>query len=229
LSGSPHPDLLVEFYVGAPALPVSSEPDIHSVSVEKFYSSDGASLSTEHPLTKAAMLYLTEVWPRSVSFKTLVAEAHARLNGAPIDFARDVGMLGASLLDAYGHSDNLVELRVSEPRFVLEISDRPVASSVARSQAQRGPLVTNLRHERVKLTGLAHCLLPHLDGSQDRAALVGLLEKWVAEGVVELQPDGAPDENEGTGAVPHPPGETDLAEMLESRLRQIARAALLMG
>jgi methyltransferase-like protein/SAM-dependent methyltransferase len=226
LTGSPPPDLLVEFYVGSPALPVESEPDIQSDAVEKFQASDGAVFSTDHPLSKAGMLYLSEIWPKSVPFKTVVTEAHARLNGASNDIGSDAQVLAASLLKAFGYSDNLVELRVSEPRFTLEISERPVASPVARYLTETGVLVTNLRHERIDLTGLAHRLLRYLDGSRDRADLMDIMKEWVAAGIIELKQDEEADENEE-------PQERDeesiLAEMLDARLRQLANAALLVG
>ncbi len=240
LTGSPHPDLLAEFYVGSPALPVAPETDVQSDSVEKFRASDGAILSIDHPLSKAGMLYLTEIWPRSVPFKTLLAEAGARLGGATLDMPRDALVLGANLLEAFGYSDNLVELRVSAPRFALEISERPVASPVARYLAETSVLVTNLRHERIELTGLAYRLLRYLDGSHDRAALLDLMKEWVAEGVIQLEPD---EDLAQAGEQPEPgsarPGSAArdtgrdegsvLADMLHVRLRQLARAALLVG
>jgi methyltransferase-like protein/SAM-dependent methyltransferase len=230
LSGSPHPDLLANFYVASPALPAESELNIHSVSVEKFRASDGTILSTDHPVTKAGVLYLTEIWPYSVPFKALLNTARARVNGAQADVARDAEVLAANLLQAYGCSDNLVELHVCPHHFVLEISDRPVASPVARFQAQNGTLVTNMRHERIELSGTIHRLLSYLDGSRDRAALLGLLERWAAEGVIQLRQEEKPaEEAEQAGQTSEFDEGTDLAEMLDSRLHQLAHAALLVG
>lgn len=226
LKGSPHPDLLAEFYVGAPALPVESEPDIHSVSVEEFRTGDGAVFSTEHPLTKAAIFYLGQIWPQSVPFKILVAEAHARLNTASENIARDAQVLAASLLKALAYSDNLVELRLSAPRFVLEITHRPVVSPVARFQAKTSVLVTNLRHERIELAGLSYRLLPYLDGSQDRAALMDMMRKWAAEGIPELTQG---DESIEQGEPKRRDEESILTERLDTVLRQLANAALLVG
>ncbi len=235
LRGSPQPDLLTGFYVASPALPEASEPDIHSRVVEKFRAPDGAILSTDHPVTKAGMLYLAKVWPQSVSFKSLLDEARARLNdagqdAAPPGAASDAQVLGANLLKAYGYSQDLVELHVCAPHFVLEISERPGASPVARFQAQNGTLVTNLRHERIDLAGTAHRLLPYLDGSRDWAALLGLLEGWVAEGVIKRQQiDEAIKDTEQAGQSPELDKSSALDRMLNSSLHQLARAALLVS
>jgi methyltransferase-like protein/SAM-dependent methyltransferase len=229
LTGSPHPDLLANFYVGSPALPVASELDIHSRQVEEFRAPDGAIFSTDHPITKAGMLHLTEIWPHCIPFKTLLATARAELNGTAHDITSDAQVLGAGLLKAYGYSDNLVELHVYEPNFVLGISERPVASPVARFQAMNGSTVTNLRHERIHLAGPAYHLLRYLDGSRDRPVLLSVLEGLAAEGVIALEQAGEPAESvERTRQSPEPGEGGVLAEVLDSSLHQLARAALLV-
>jgi SAM-dependent methyltransferase len=230
LTGSPPPDLLLDLHVGAPALPVESQLDINSRAVEKFRAPDGAIFSTDHPVTKAGMLYLTEIWPQCVPFKSLLATARAGLNGASPDVAGDAQVLAANLLKAYGYSDNLVELHTCAPAFVLEISERPVASPVARFQAGTSALVTNLRHERIELTGLALRLLRCLDGSRDRGALMDIMAKWAAQGVIQLGQGDHPVETAGGAGSSSEPGEREaLAGLLDAKLRQLARAALLVG
>jgi methyltransferase-like protein len=212
---------LTSFYVASPALPAVPELDIRSAAVETFHVADGAALSTDHPVTKAAMLHLAEIWPQAVPFKTLLDTAYARLNGALgdtalHDTASDAQVMGANLLKAYGHSDKLVELHVYEPFFVLEISERPVASPVARWQAQRDARITNLRHERVKLDPISYHLLPYLDGRRDCVALLDVLEAWAAQGTIEVQRDDEP-------------LRCVLVEVLNAKLDRLARAALLVG
>jgi methyltransferase-like protein/2-polyprenyl-3-methyl-5-hydroxy-6-metoxy-1,4-benzoquinol methylase len=244
LSGSVKPERLAEFYVASPALPVSDKPDIHSTSVEQFRAGDGAILSTDHPVTKAGMLYLSEIWPQTVPFNTLLAEARARLNGAsagqqamaadadppeadtgyPAQVDSDVQVLGANLLQAFGYSDCLVELHVYAPPFVLEVSELPRASPVALFQAQKGNIVTNLRHERIALSGMSYHLLRHLDGSRDRAALLDALAGLVAAGVIEVRQD-----QDDEPVKDAEQARSILAERLDLVLHHLARAALLVG
>jgi methyltransferase-like protein/SAM-dependent methyltransferase len=226
---------LADFYIASSALPVEPKPDIHSRSVEKFCASDDAMLSTDHPVTKAGMLYLIEMWPQSVPFNTLLDEARTRLNGAachepsrmaqdtaPCRAANDAQVLGANLLRAYGYSDSLVELHVYAPHFVLEISECPVVSPVARLQAQTGTKVTNMRHERINLNGISCHLLRYLDGSHDRAALLDVLEGLAVEGVIEVRQDDEPVKDAEQARI-------TLDGMLDSQLHRLARAALLVG
>jgi methyltransferase-like protein/2-polyprenyl-3-methyl-5-hydroxy-6-metoxy-1,4-benzoquinol methylase len=219
------PDCARAFYAASRAQPVAAEPDIHSVSVEHFRGQDGATLSIDHPVTKAAMFCLAEAWPRAMSFDELLSAARARLSspgGRGGNGDLDAQMLGANLLTAYGYSDSLVELHVHAPPMATKAGERPVASHLARLQAQSVDRVTNLRHERVTLDGFDRYLLSYLDGSHGRAAIVDLLLAGpVAEGVLTFkdaaQPLGGSDQARDL-----------LAEELECRLAWLARAALLI-
>ena len=174
------------------------------------------------------MLYLSEIWPRAVSFKALLAAASARLDGtAPPESgstgpAQDAQLLGMNLLKAYGISDNLVEWHVHAPHFVLTPGERPAAGPVVRLLAQRGPDITNLRHEPLKVEGFNQRLLPYLDGSRDRPALLKTLAELAAAGELEIEADGRPvtDMTQVKRILP---------EMLESSLESLAGAALLVA
>jgi cyclopropane fatty-acyl-phospholipid synthase-like methyltransferase len=55
--------------------------DIRDLSaVEVFRGNKTASMSTNHPLTKTAVLELGRIWPRSLHFCDLLAAAHSRLS-----------------------------------------------------------------------------------------------------------------------------------------------------
>ncbi len=201
LSARLSPERLARFYFASSARPESSRPDLAAISVEKFQAANGAALSIDHPVTKAALLYLARIWPRCVSFETLLAEAQALLPPTALSNpAADAQLLGANLLKGYTHNERLVEFHAYCPAFTTQIGDRPVASPVARYQAARGHEVTNLRHERVALDGTIRALLPHLDGHHDHATLATLL--------AEKEP-----------LKPH---------LLPAALRQIAQSALLV-
>lgn len=228
------PEHMTAFQVASPAKPVSSHPDIHSTAVEEFRGASGTTAATGHAVSKAAMCYLAEIWPQAVPFETLLATARGRLApevGLKPDGATtgdDARILGDSLLTCY--TGRLVELHVQAPCFVLDISERPVASPLARFQAQRSQdstLVTNLRHENVKLNKMAHHLLRYLDGQHDCAALLEVLAGLVADGalrveeIMEGQDDKPVTEDEKL--------KSTLAEALDLSLRDLARAALLVS
>lgn len=211
------PERLTTFHVASPAQAVASRPNVRSITVEKFRASDDATLATDHPVTKAAMLYLAEIWPQAVPFDGLLSTAHSRLGLDATAKQDDATVLAANLLTAYGYSGKLVELHVYAPHFVLEVSERPVASPLSRFQAQSSSRVTNLRHERVRLNEFDRYLLRHLDGSHDRAALIEALSAGpVAEGILVIQQDAEKARDVLAGGV-------------EKSLRWLARTALLVS
>lgn len=215
------PEQVTAFYLASRAAPVSEQPDIHSNSVEKFRGPDEATLSTDHPVSKAALLRLTEIWPQSMLFDDLLTAAYERLGREADETGADAQVLGSTVLTAYGYSENLMELHLHAPNFVQEVSERPVASPVARWQVKSGLRVTNLRHERVNLDPFEGFLLHRLDGCHDRAALLeALLAGPVAKGDLVLNLDGAP-------VTDKTQFQTMLAEELEVKLHWLAHVALL--
>jgi methyltransferase-like protein/SAM-dependent methyltransferase len=224
------PERLAGLYAASHAKPVTAEPsqkgnlaEVLSRGVAQFRGSDGATLSIDHPVSKMAFLCLAEAWPRPVQFGDLLAQARTRAKSVSQQHPDDAQALGVNLLTAYSYSDKLLELHAYAPPLALEAGERPVASPVARFQAQDNERVTNLRHERVSVDEADRYLLRHLDGSRDRPALLDLLLSGpVAEGILTVQDGGKPVED---------PNRLRklLTEEMDGRLRWLARAGLLVG
>jgi hypothetical protein len=94
-----------------------------------------------------------------------------------------------------------VEFRLTPPRLIATVSERPRATALARYQAAADIPVVNLRHEVVAIDALDRRVLRHLDGTRDRGRLLRAL------------------------ADPAVPGPS--AEALEECLGRLARHALL--
>lgn len=139
-------------------------------------------------------------------------------------------MLTENLLTAYSYSNSLVDFHSYLPAYVPVVSERPVASTVARYQVRQGGLVTNLRHERVTLDNLDGFVLYHLDGSRDRAALVDLImDGPVAHGALSVQQADGPAARGAGNALDEQAMRALLATELERKLDWFACAALLVG
>lgn len=219
------PERMAAFYVASRAAPVSRAPDILGATVEQFRGPDGAILSTDHPVSKAALLYLNEHSPQAIPFAELVTQAGRYVYGEERPAAAlypDAQVLATNVLKAYSYSLNLVELHVYRPPFVLEVSERPVASPLARWQARLGGRVVNLRHERVNLDEVSRYLLPLLDGRHGRQALLETLEELRARGALGVQ-------REGRAIVGNSEARRVLEQEIELNLNWLARAALLMA
>jgi hypothetical protein len=126
------------------------------------------------------LLHLIERWPESVRFAELYEAARRALQAAPgiaaAPGARDDGgleMLGVELLQLY--AAGIAELRVWDPEPSATVSERPMASPLARLQAQRGTELTTLLHHILPLDAFERKLVPLLDGNRDVSTLAHAL------------------------------------------------------
>lgn len=216
------PELLTHLYVASRAEVVSPESDLQAIAATQFRSFDAVTLSTAHPLSKAAMHCLIEIWPRGVAFETLVEMANERL-GIGEASSEDVQKLAANLLNLYGRSGaGLAALYVHPPAVATAISTRPIASPVARFDALATFRATNLYHEQINLTPLEAHLLGYLDGSHDRASLLNMLIESAMAGTLTVEQDDRPIREVGLLR-------DIVAGQLESSLDRFRLAALLVG
>lgn len=155
----------------ASALPEGADPG--APGVVTYRTEAGESFATDHPVSKAAFDLLIRAYPSAIPFEELLSAALARC-GAESGAATLHGpILAASLLAALSKSDQLLTLTVAADLFTRTPGERPKAGRYARYSAQQGDLVvTSLRHEMIQLDGLPALLLPLLDGTRDRSALV---------------------------------------------------------
>src|SRR5437763_167329 len=69
--GEPSPEAVMKLRVTGIVRPASERPDVASDAPEKFLAPKGASVTTNHPVIKAALVSLAGVCPRSVPFEAL--------------------------------------------------------------------------------------------------------------------------------------------------------------
>jgi methyltransferase-like protein/cyclopropane fatty-acyl-phospholipid synthase-like methyltransferase/Fe-S-cluster containining protein len=226
LNRAPNPEVLMALKMTSVVWPRVPNQDVTSNALEEFHN-DSISVSTNNPVVKAALICLYEARPRSFSFDELWTAVQERVRPTPIaDALRDEpgrSLLAKDLLQCY--LANILGVLIHVPQFAFEASARPVASPLARQQALPRPiadkLVTTIFHHVAELTDLDLVLLPYLDGSRDRAALLVILMTAVADGSLKLQHNGqsAPPE-----AIPQV-----LKESLELSLQRLARFGLLVA
>jgi methyltransferase-like protein len=171
-------------------------------------------MTVREPLGKAAMKHLIDVCPAAVSLDQLHDAAMALLPPAP---ARnpEIGsdsrtLLARSLLAAL--QAGLLKVYLYPPQFCGRVTERPLATGLARLLANRRSAVVSQLHENVVLDGLQAFLLPQLDGSRDLAALVEATRHATAAGRLTL-----------------PDGNRPVSESVETALAQLCGAYLLVG
>jgi SAM-dependent methyltransferase len=144
----------------------------------QFISKDDATLATNHPLSVAALEILAEIWPRGLHFGELLAAARQTVGAsqtAPSHEAQEELALASTLLRAHGQSLQLVELHSFHPQVTNEVSNRPLASKMARFEAKMRAIVTNQWLDRVTLLPIQQRILGYLDGRHTTSALATVL------------------------------------------------------
>ena len=214
------PGVIANFYAASEAQPTSSKPNISSNDVEEFRTPKGASISASRPLVKAVLLHLRQRWPQAIHFSELLGAAR-RLVPEETDENENVTALCEVLLRSF--AAGVTELHVWAPSFVTDLSERPLASAVARYQNRSRKRISTLRHTGLELNdALSRKLLDLLDGTRDFAVLVEALAAVVQAGKATLEANGEP--------VTDPAKIREMiAEELPSSLNGLARSAVLVG
>ena len=194
LNRSLGPWSLAGFHCASCCRPQLASLDLHSDKVEKFQGPRDLTISVSQPIVKAALVLLAESWPQTIAFSDLAKRARSLLMSAPsatpsgVDVETDARVLGGALLTCY--TKGSCEFHMHPGQFVVSPGELPQACPLVRIQAAHGDSVTNRRHERVLLDSLARRVLPLLDGTRDRTALVEALVGLVANKSLTVEKDG---------------------------------------
>ncbi|MBX3442273.1 MAG: methyltransferase regulatory domain-containing protein [Planctomyces sp.] len=182
-------------------------------------------MTTSDPVVRAAMTMLHANWPRPIPFLELAAAA--RSHGADRMAAIQVDTMSPATLQLADtllrcHATAQVDLHFQMPEFVMEVSERPRASVVARLQAEDGSQVTDRTHGTMTLDDFHRQTLMLLDGEHDRARLLDKLSEGVRKGTLLISRDGqrVTDSQAVSGII---------SEWLDKALAGFARMALLVG
>jgi methyltransferase-like protein len=172
--------------IAAAVKPESATPVLTQGMSEGFRTPSGVIHNITDALTKAALLTLSKCYPLCMPFEELAAKCYASVAAAAGERKElplsedDVRSFGERLLS--GYAVRAIELRVARPRLTHVLSARPLASPLARLQAEHTATVTNLRHEPVNLSDFPRRMLPLLDGTRDVEALVAGVVRLAQEG-----------------------------------------------
>ncbi len=127
----------------------------------------GELINIEHPITIIAVEHLSKIYPQRIAFKELFKHSKRPAK----NLAKLRTDLAQELLRLY--CSEAIELHVEPSAFITEIKDCPMASPLARHI--KFPHVINLRCEFVNISDTAKQILPHLNGNNDKSALLNIL------------------------------------------------------
>ena len=166
-----------------------------------FKSRKGPTLATNRPITKAALFALKEVWPKALSLDELTAAAKKKLEEANLPDVDKVEenqykqILMRDMLQCMTVS--LVEYHLWQADFMTEISGKPKVSPVAARYAKMRPRTISQRHEVAPLDAALVNMIPLVDGTRDKAAIVDGMVALAEDGTLALRKDGKPVDDPG--------------------------------
>lgn len=193
-----------------------AEEDDERPGVRNFLFGDDVRLAVDLPQAKAALRALSRAWPGSIGHGDLVRQVMQEVRDSiGPDLERETARLNEALTAIY--RAGLLEINLEPHRLTTRISERPLASFLARRQALSGPHVTDLRHRAVELDGVVvRKFVSLLDGTRTTAMLLDEINAFLAEAHASGRD------------VPGLPRQATAAEV-EMHLNDVARLALLAG
>ena len=186
------------------------------------FSHEKVSLTTGAPLLKATLQCLGESWPRPVPMVELIAAARQRLERSPADespaHAEERHALAGAMLHCF--EERHVGLRPRAIPMATRPGRKPIVSPLARWQAAGMRHIANQLHEVTVIDSMQRYLLPLLDGTHDRNALLDRLAGDVVNGTLDLNQGDRPVTDAETAR-------RLMAPALDDSIRRLASAMLL--
>jgi len=143
-------------------------------------------LRSSEPLMKAVLHLLARSYPRVWPVREVMEEA-ARLVEPQWASAQRIEVTAMSLVQSYVRG--FVDFYAYTPRWADRLDERPLASPLARWQAETGNIATSLNHEVGQLTDLRRQVLLLCNGTRDRAALTKAVAELIRKGGILLSPE----------------------------------------
>ncbi len=197
-----------------------NDPDVTSNGPTKFIAQNGT-VTINNAITKAAVQYLNETWPRNVHFQELFKHAQARAMitlppNNPGAVEQLEGNLQNDLMTLFGCGILAASIRSSP--FTIRVEDRPQTRRLARLQAKQGNRATNGRHESVLLDGFGRHILMQLDGTKSHDDILSNMQESITNGTLQVKHNDTPVQEVD---------KNDLAKVLQHTLKTFAVRALL--
>jgi methyltransferase-like protein len=182
------PPALAGLYIASSIRPENANADLQVEGFEKFPADSGLTLQASEPIVKAALFELADAWPGRTRFEELCQKARLRLGGEPmIDDGEQIGMAVLQFYTSGG--PGVMELSTMPLGMTGDIGARPTITPLARRQAERGEPITTRRHETYNPGDFERELLRHLDGTNDRSAVLTRLMDAVRGGRLKVDRD----------------------------------------
>lgn len=183
LSQGYNKQVMRDLYIASPLAPESEQPEIATDKHEIFRGQKKEKIEIDHPLTKAVLVYLNEIWAESVHFEEAVKIAVERISArAGTEFqpaADDMEIVMEIFYNLF--CTGQLRLESHKMRFARSVSEKPQANRIARWNAAHNDLISTLLCTNVAIPDpLGRKVIQLLDGTRDhqqlKAEIAGFIE-----------------------------------------------------
>ena len=169
LAAEPVAEVARGLLAAAPVRPTHPRAQPAGRSKVEFRTEAGATLTTDHPVLKAALLELGAAWPQRLGFETVLERAAGRLGMA----SDQTGERALADLWLRGYDANVIRLHAYAPAIAPAPGERPRSSDLARREAALGEIVTTSTTTTAALDERTRRLVALLDRTRDRRGVDG--------------------------------------------------------
>ena len=176
------PSILQNFLFNSQIRPASLNLDFTNSEFETFLGAKGDSIEIDHALTKAALVYLGQIWARSAGFFEMLEAARKLLvsNGYETEnWQTEFETASAILLEICCQTD-LIKLHLRQTKAAEKISEKPKISDFARWQLRDSGELLTLYNVGISVEDdFTRQILYLLDGTRNQSELADEMKIFV--------------------------------------------------
>lgn len=209
------PTVLKNYLFNSQIRPASENFDLLNPRFETFVGNQGHTIEIDHPLTKAALFFLGQIWARSAGFVEMLEAARQILvsNGYETDdWETQFNVTGEIFLQICCQTD-LIKLHLRRTKAATVISEKPAINRFAHWQLRDSIDLLTLHNIAVTFEDdFTRRLLYLLDGTRTRSELLAEMRNFAdsSEGIQDKENFSA-----------------NLSERLDTILEQLVRVGML--
>lgn len=184
LNRNPEPAAMNNFRLASSIRALSENPDLATPKKEKFVGMKSAGIEIDHPLTKAALVILGEIWGRAIPFTELLQKAKQRIESSGFQTTNwdEQFYITSAILMQICRGTPLVELHLFQPEAPVETSEKPKVNRLAAWQLPQANNVLTLLDLDVKVEDeISRHLLEICDGTRDQAELLAEMREFIEQ------------------------------------------------
>lgn len=142
-------------------------------------------LGTPWRLSKLVFKVMAERRARPLTIADLTAAVHAEDPDLSEERVRSHILNEMNMVNLV--FKGIIKLRLSPGPYRDEVEEKPRTTRLARYQAHKGVVITNARHQPLKMQQGEAVLIRYLDGEHDLGAIVDHLMEKAREGAINIQ------------------------------------------